>query len=199
MPIYTLYVKTHLKTNKKYLGYTRQNPFVYKGSGKHWIRHLKKHGSSDVWTNVLFQTEVESQIKDMGLYYSNLWNIVESTEWLNLKPEQGDGGFFIDGGEISIRNRERFNDPTFAAKFCDTQRELWNRPEMRAARSEYVKKSYTDELRKIRSECTKRQMSDPLVREQRSKQQRDYWNQPENKKRRSEATKLSWIKRKGGS
>lgn len=96
MTIYTLYVKTHLKTGLKYLGKTEKNPFVYKGSGKYWKRHIEKYGN-DVWTNVVLQTEVKEEMIEYGLYFSNLWNIVESDEWANLKPEAGDGGF--SGGE----------------------------------------------------------------------------------------------------
>lgn len=93
MPIY-LYVKTHNKTGLKYLGKTSQpNPFAYKGSGKYWRLHLKKHGN-DVSTEILFESNDNDEIKRVGLYYSHLWNIVDSNDWANLKPESGDGGGF---------------------------------------------------------------------------------------------------------
>ena len=88
--MYYLYVKTHLKTGLKYLGYTKKNPYTYRGSGHYWLLHIEKHGY-DVWTNIIFQTEIKTQIKEEGLYYSKLWNIVESEEWANLIEENGSG------------------------------------------------------------------------------------------------------------
>jgi len=86
-----LYVKTHNKTGLKYLGKTVRNPYSYKGSGTRWINHIKKHGN-DVKTQILFETNDKEKLKEIGLYYSELWNIVESNEWANIKPENGDGG-----------------------------------------------------------------------------------------------------------
>jgi hypothetical protein len=91
MTIYTLYKKTHQTTGLKYLGYTKQDPYVYKGSGKYWTSHIELHGYS-VDTEILFQTEHKKDIKPIGIYYSNLWNVVESKDWANLKPEEGEGG-----------------------------------------------------------------------------------------------------------
>lgn len=91
MTLLTLYKKTHRKTGLKYLGYTSQDPFSYTGSGKYWCRHIKLHGY-DIDTEILLQTNDKTKIKDLGLYYSNLWNIVESKEWANLKNESGAGG-----------------------------------------------------------------------------------------------------------
>lgn len=88
--MYYLYVKTHLKTGMKYLGFTERDPYIYKGSGKYWIRHIKKHGN-DVWTNVIYQTEIKENIKPIGIHYTNLWNVVQSNEWANLTEEKGDG------------------------------------------------------------------------------------------------------------
>ena len=87
-----LYLKTHNKTGLKYLGKTVQDPTKYRGSGKRWNNHIQKHGY-DVTTEVLFESVDPSEIKDKGIYYSNLWNIVESEEFANLKIEEGDGGF----------------------------------------------------------------------------------------------------------
>jgi hypothetical protein len=88
-----LYIKIHNVTGLKYLGKTKsKDPSNYKGSGKHWKRHIEKHGY-DVTTEILFQSEEPVEIKEVGLYYSKLWNIVESKEWANLKEESGDGGW----------------------------------------------------------------------------------------------------------
>jgi len=88
---YYLYKKTHRTTGLQYLGKTIQNPFKYKGSGKHWGYHIKKHGY-DVDTEILLETTNETELISAGLYYSALWNVVKSKEWANLKPEAGDGG-----------------------------------------------------------------------------------------------------------
>jgi hypothetical protein len=87
-----LYVKTHNTTGLKYLGKTtKKDPHKYPGSGTVWRRHLDKHGY-DYSTEILLETDDKSKIKDAGIYYSNLWNVVNSKEWANLKPETGDGG-----------------------------------------------------------------------------------------------------------
>lgn len=87
-----LYLKTHNKTGLKYLGYTsKENPYEYTGSGKRWLRHIKKHGY-DVTTNILLATEDSNQIKKTGIFFSNLWDVVENKEWANLMIETGTGG-----------------------------------------------------------------------------------------------------------
>lgn len=89
-----LYVKTHRKTGLKYLGKTsREDPYTYPGSGKRWRAHLDKHGY-DFDTEILLESNDPVKIKNAGLEYSKMWNIVESVEWANLKPESGDGGTF---------------------------------------------------------------------------------------------------------
>jgi hypothetical protein len=88
-----LYIKTHNVTGLKYLGKTKsKDPFKYQGSGKYWKRHIKKHGN-DVSTQILLKTDNEHCLKETGLFFSNLWNVVESSDWANLKLENGDGGW----------------------------------------------------------------------------------------------------------
>jgi hypothetical protein len=91
MTIY-LYKKTHRITGLMYLGKTTsKDPYSYSGSGKYWKRHLSKHGF-DYDTEILKECETADEIKYWGEYYSGLWNVVESENWANLKPESGDGG-----------------------------------------------------------------------------------------------------------
>jgi len=91
MPIY-LYVKTHNKTGLKYLGKTiSKDPIKYKGSGLYWRNHITKHGY-DVTTEIIKECKDNDELKFWGQYYSDLWNIVESKDWANLKTECGDGG-----------------------------------------------------------------------------------------------------------
>ena len=95
MIIYRLYVKTHNQTGLKYLGFTKaSDPHKYRGSGTYWIRHLKVHGY-DYSTEILNECLDKTDVKHWGEYYSTLWNVVESKEWANLKPESGEGGFGI--------------------------------------------------------------------------------------------------------
>lgn len=87
-----LYVKTHNKTGLKYLGKTEQSdPHKYHGSGKRWCNHLKKHGY-DYTTEIILETNCKQELKEKGIFYSNLWNVTKSKEWANIVPEQGDGG-----------------------------------------------------------------------------------------------------------
>jgi hypothetical protein len=91
MSIY-LYVKTHLVTGLKYLGQTSsKDPHSYPGSGVYWKNHLKKHGYL-YSTEILKECSSKDELKKFGIYYSRLWNVIESNEWANLKEEQGDGG-----------------------------------------------------------------------------------------------------------
>ena len=85
-PIY-IYVK---KTPDK----TIHDPFKYRGSGLIWKRHLKKHGydSNDIETFILHETFDKNEIKELGIYYSNLFDIVNKKNWSNLRIEDGNGG-----------------------------------------------------------------------------------------------------------
>lgn len=79
----------------KYLGKCiNVDPYKYRGSGTVWRRHLKSHNVStqEIKTTILFETEDKDELKKMGLYYSELWDIVKSKEFANLIPESGDGG-----------------------------------------------------------------------------------------------------------
>jgi hypothetical protein len=96
MTIY-LYKKTHNQTGLKYLGKTTSpDPHRYTGSGKRWKPHIKKYGY-DVTTEVLKECHTTEELKYWGKYYSDLWDVTNSKEWANLKPEEGDGGATVFG------------------------------------------------------------------------------------------------------
>jgi len=97
-----LYKKTHSKTGLQYLGKTTQNPTKYKGSGKVWLSHIKKHGY-DVTTEILKICETNEEIKIWGVFYSKIWNVVEDKSWANLKPEEGTG---FASGEFNPSKRQ---------------------------------------------------------------------------------------------
>lgn len=114
MTIY-LYVKTHNKTGLKYLGKTEsKDPHKYPGSGTYWKNHLKKHGK-DYTTKIIKKCETKEEFSKWGLYYSNLWNVVESNEWANLKEETGDAR-----GRLSIESRKKIAEAGLG-------REPWNK------------------------------------------------------------------------
>jgi hypothetical protein len=90
MTIY-LYIKTHNKTGLKYLGKTTaKDPHKYHGSGADWRTHLKEHGI-DYTTEIVRECQTNKELYEWGRHYSNLWNVVESTEWANRIPETGGG------------------------------------------------------------------------------------------------------------
>lgn len=175
--MYYLYVKTHLKTGLKYLGFTKQNPYTYKGSGKYWKRHIKKYGY-DIWTNIIFQSEIEYEIKQNGLYFSELWNIVESKEWANLKPEQGDGGFYFTKEELSNFSKNKWINPITREKIING----------------LIKASNNPEIKKLRSSITTNYFSKPENREYNKLKQIIVQNKPEVKKSKSIGQKLAWEK-----
>ena len=89
--MFYIYKKTHNVTGLKYLGYTKNDPFIYKGSGIRWTKHLEAHGN-DVTTEIICECETKEDVKQKGRYYSALWNVVDSRDWANMKAEEGDGG-----------------------------------------------------------------------------------------------------------
>lgn len=91
-----LCIKQHSVTGLKYLCKT-QKPYkqmlTYKGSGKHWALHLRKHNKEyveTIWFCLFYDSE---SIKEFALMCSEQWDIVNSPEWANLKPEDG-----LEGG-----------------------------------------------------------------------------------------------------
>ena len=90
MTIY-LYVKTHNKTGLKYLGKTTsKDPHKYRGSGADWKIHLKEHGINYI-TEILKECQSKEELNQWGRYYSDLWDVVNSSNWANRIPETGGG------------------------------------------------------------------------------------------------------------
>lgn len=106
---FSLYKKTHNKTGLMYLGYTEKDDIIkYKGSGVKWLKHLEEYGN-DVTTELLLFTYSHEEIKYFGKYYSELWNIVESDNWANERPEQGYGGNTVSNKMwITNGNEEKY-------------------------------------------------------------------------------------------
>lgn len=101
-----LYIKQHNQTGLKYFGKTvSKDPIKYKGSGKHWTRHIEKYGN-DV-TTVWYQLfNDKQQLTEYALKFSKENNIVSSNEWANLKDEDGLWGGGVKGSKIKPHTEE---------------------------------------------------------------------------------------------
>lgn len=145
-PIY-LYIKQHNKTGLKYFGKTTQNPFTYRGSGLYWNRHLKKHGNdvTTIWTKAFDNID---EINHYALRFSIENNIVESTNWANMKCENGldggrDSGF--EGREISkeeriilserMKNNNPMRDPEIKKKHAESMKSDIRRKKLSIAKT----------------------------------------------------------------
>lgn len=107
--MYYLYVKKHNVTKLKYLGQTKNtNPRTYKGSGKYWRRHIKKHGY-DVTTTVLLETEDIDELCRVSNFFSDFFDVVNSKKWANLIPETG---VTINGVNETGKNLYGYNGRT---------------------------------------------------------------------------------------
>lgn len=85
--MFYLYLKTHRQSGLKYLGFTaKKDPYKYRGSGKVWLKHLKKYGN-DIDTQILLATADKEEAAATGIFFSKLWNVVQSSEWANLIEE----------------------------------------------------------------------------------------------------------------
>jgi hypothetical protein len=109
IPTY-LYIKKHSVTGLKYFGKTtKSNPYKYLGSGKHWKRHIKKHGKQFVKTIWLSEPYIDTSITEVALLISEHWDIVNSNEWANLIPENGINGGSLKGGTLSAEHKAKLS------------------------------------------------------------------------------------------
>lgn len=116
-----LYIKQHTVTGLKYFGRTIKNPFVYKGSGVYWRRHIKKHGDQHVVTLEVYGFDTQEQCTEFALKFSNQHNIVESKEWANQIPEDGrrEGLIHTDQTRKRIGDAHRGASQPWARKNLD--------------------------------------------------------------------------------
>jgi hypothetical protein len=101
-----LYIKQHSVTKKLYFGKTsREDPEKYRGSGKYWKAHIKKHGVEHVetlWYCLFIEGE---SCKEFASMFSEQESIATSKAWLNLIPETGVNGptrNFTDEWKVNI-------------------------------------------------------------------------------------------------
>jgi hypothetical protein len=82
-----------------------KDPYLYKGSGKRWLNHVVKHKSRIV-TCVLGTYDTQAELREAGIYFSRLYNVVESDEWANLMEENGTGGNPGCNGELWKKQKQ---------------------------------------------------------------------------------------------
>ena len=87
-----LYAKQHNKTGLRYFGKTIRDPYKYNGSGLYWRRHLKVYGK-DITTTWVHAYDDLELCEQEALFFSKVYNIVDSDEWANIKPENGKDGW----------------------------------------------------------------------------------------------------------
>ena len=88
-----LYIKKCSITGLKYFGKTsKEDPYTYLGSGKHWVRNYTKYGKEHIVTLWVSDLYYDTSITEHALQFSYENNIVESDQWANLIFENG-----IDG------------------------------------------------------------------------------------------------------
>lgn len=100
IPTY-LYIKQHIITGKLYFGKTTQSfnkMLKYKGSGKHWLSHIKLHNKEYVVTLWYQLYDNPFELVADALSMSKSFDIVDNDTWLNLRFENG-----LDGGSIGYK------------------------------------------------------------------------------------------------
>ena len=85
----TLMIKESPKGLKYLCKTVKEDYECYVGSGTRWLRHINKHKliHSDISTEVILRSEDLEEISKVALKLSFELNVVESTEWANLIPE----------------------------------------------------------------------------------------------------------------
>ena len=101
-----LCVKQHKKTGLKYFCKTTQpDPVKYPGSGVEWRKHLHEYGW-DYDTIECWEFNDQLECSKFAIDFSIKNNIVESTEWANLKIENGKDGGTVKGHKKPPRTPE---------------------------------------------------------------------------------------------
>lgn len=96
-----LYIKQHTITKKLYFGKSTRNEegmLKYLGSGKHWKNHIKFHGKEYVTTLWYCLFYDKDDCTNFATMFSDQWQISESSDWLNFKPENG-----LDGSPKGVK------------------------------------------------------------------------------------------------
>lgn len=160
-----LYIKQHSVTGLLYFGKTTKNPEKYKGSGKHWKRHLNKHGTQFVETLWYCLFTEQQECSNFATMFSEINKIVDSADWANLIVENGVDGapvghpsFITNQQDVSRKISEAglitWSNPEYKAMMVALHKELWTK-ERKDRQSEISKNFWTEERRKEHSEKIK--------------------------------------------
>jgi len=85
-----LYIKRHSVTGLCYFGKTnRSDPIRYLGSGQRWSAHIRKHGKQFVETLWCKLFTDRDECMRVALTFSRQQDIVNSSKWANMVPEDG--------------------------------------------------------------------------------------------------------------
>lgn len=123
-----LYIKKHKITGLRYLGkYTKEDIENYLGSGKRWNNHIKKHGKESIiteWVSDWFNDPI--LLQEIALFISKEYDIVNSNEWANLKPEYGIEGHKLFGKSNGMYGSSRTgeNNPFYKKEHTKKTKEL---------------------------------------------------------------------------
>jgi len=183
--MFRLLVKTHNKTGLNYLCVTeKENYEKYAGSGLYWKRHIKEHGS-DITTVVLYESETKTQdFIDTCLYYSTILNVVESSEWANLIPENANSvGYRSSSNEETI-----FKIKSGLKRFYESEESIKTRDSI-SKRMKHLCSDpvYREEMALRRSEY----VANIENRETISKQMKDFWKNADSEFKHSHSEKTS--------
>jgi hypothetical protein len=148
-----LYIKKHNITGLKYFGRTTQkDPIKYTGSGKVWMRHIKKHGNdvTTLWAHLYNDINL---LKDDAVNFSISHDIVNSSNWANLMIEDGING--------SVRGRTMKPHSVETRKKISEAHQRRTKPPIRRPHSEETKEKIRNAIKAKgpRSEETKKKCS----------------------------------------
>jgi hypothetical protein len=104
-----------------YLGMTTQNPESYRGSGLYWTRHLREHGNL-VDTIVIAECQTMEEIKELGMFYSMEFQVVESEIFANLVIEQGENSSGMRGKKQKQETRLKISRSLLGHKVTEETR-----------------------------------------------------------------------------
>ncbi len=188
----TLYIATHNVTGLKYFGKTTRYfteeslQEKYHGSGTYWKRHLKKH--SDDVTMEIYKVCSLDNVQKIALEFSKEYNIKESSDWANMRDEDG-----LRGGNLSEETKAKIGKSNKIALTGREQTELHKRNTGNA------------QIGKKRSKEAKKKMSDAKIGKKFSKEHKEKLSiAAKNKPKVSDATRLKlsiaakkqWAKQK---
>jgi hypothetical protein len=119
--VHILMIKTHKKTDMKYLCKTSfevgkkdlSHCYSYLGSGKRWLNHLNTHGN-DITTEIIHHSYDRDEFAKTAFEISVFLEVVDRDDFANLTEEKGDGGLIGEGQKgktWKIKDTSRMHGP----------------------------------------------------------------------------------------